>query len=338
MPQLIINRNENLYGPSPKVIETIRNFATNDIISYQAGYYNSPLAQKISSLFNISEDKVIIFYGLEDFFRNLFSGLDKKQNSILVNQWHFAYFKKYADFLGIKFLEFKMLENESSFSFDIDDCLKIYNEQKPKIVILTSPNNPTGNVLPFEELERVLANISENTLFILDEAYYGYDQNYKQEKYLALLEKYPNMMLVRTFSKYYGLAGLRIGFALAGKKAKEMINYQHRYLGFSTILEQAALAAIDSEDYYHEITQKIIGERDHFISQVRTLKNFKIFDSQTNFTLVKINEKIIDKLKEKIAQEDFTISLFLKDNMMRVSIGLPKHNQKFFELLKNIDN
>src|SRR3989339_580816 len=151
-------------------------------------------------------EQVMIFYGLEDFFRNLFSGLDKKQDSILVNQWHFAYFKKYADFLQIKFLEFKLIENETDFSFDIDDCLKIYNEQKPKILILTSPNNPTGNVLPLAELEKVLSNISENTLFILDEAYFGYEQNYQPEKYLALLTKYPNLMLVRTFSKYYALA------------------------------------------------------------------------------------------------------------------------------------
>ncbi|MDP2812256.1 MAG: histidinol-phosphate transaminase [bacterium] len=338
MSQLIINRNENLYGPAPKVLETIHNFDAINVSRYQEGYYNSPLAKKISAQFAIPEEQVIIFYGLEDFFRNLFSGLDKKQDSILVNQWHFAYFKKYADFLQIKFLEFKLIENETDFSFDIDDCLKIYNEQKPKILILTSPNNPTGNVLPFAELEKVLNNISLDTLFILDEAYFGYEQNYQLEKYLALLAKYPNLMLVRTFSKYYALAGLRIGFALAGKKAKEMINYQHRYLGFSTILENIALAALDSESYYEEIAQKIIKERDWFINQVRTLKNFKIFNSQTNFVLLRVNEKIIDKLKEQIAKEEFVIALFLKDNMMRVSSGLPEHNQKFLALLKNIDN
>lgn len=337
MPQLIINRNENLYGPSPKVLEVIRNFSATDISHYQEGYYNSPLAQKISAQFNLPEEQVIIFYGLEDFFRNLFLQLDPQQDSILVNQWHFAYFKKYADFLGLNFLEFRMIENDRHFSFDIDDCLKLYQKHQPKILILTSPNNPTGNVLPFQDLEKVLVSIAKDTLLILDEAYYGYDKNYQADKYVGLLKKYPNLLIVRTFSKYYALAGLRIGYALVGKQAKDVIAYQHRYLGFSTILEKAALAALDSASYYEETAQKIIKDRDWLIEQVRTLTNFKIFDSQTNFVLVKVNEKIIDKLKESIAKEDFTIALFLANNMMRVSIGLPEHNQRFFEILKDID-
>lgn len=337
MSQLIINRNENLYGPSPKVLEVIRNFSAANISHYQAGYYKSPLAQKISAQFNLPEEQVIIFYGLEDFFRNLFLQLDSQQDSILVNQWHFAYFKKYADFLGLNFLEFRMIENDRDFSFDIDDCLKLYQKHQPKILILTSPNNPTGNVLPFQDLEKVLANITKDTLLILDEAYYGYDKNYQADKYIEFLKKYPNLLIVRTFSKYYALAGLRIGYALVGKQAKDLIAYQHRYLGFSTILENTALAALDSASYYEETAQKIIKDRDWLIEQVRTLTNFKIFDSQTNFVLVKVNEKIIDKLKEAIAKEDFTIALFLADNMMRVSIGLPEHNKRFFEILKNID-
>ena len=92
MSQLIINRNECLYPPSPKVRQVLKNFPIEKTSRYIEGYYQSPLVLKLSKIFGLPDKQVLVFYGLEDFFRNLFDGLDKKQDKVLTNQYHFAYF------------------------------------------------------------------------------------------------------------------------------------------------------------------------------------------------------------------------------------------------------
>lgn len=337
MKQKILNRNESFYPPAPKVKQAIRNFETNKISRYIGGYYNSKLVDKISTLYSWPQNQILIFYGLEDFFRNLFGQLDKKKDSVLTNQYHFAYFSSYLKHVKVKHHQFQMITKKNTFDFDIDDCLKQYRKHKPSIVLLTSPNNPTGNVLALKDLRKVLNKVSKNTLVILDEAYFGFDKSYQVKKYLNLLKKYPNLMLVRTFSKFYGLAGLRIGYALAGKKALAMINYQPRYLNFSQILEDVAVAALNSTSYYKQTAKKISQDRDSFLTELRKLKNFQAFDSQTNFVLVKVNKKILPELKQTIAKQNFKVALFFGENMMRVSITLPKYTRSFLKLLKAID-
>ncbi|MCD4761294.1 histidinol-phosphate aminotransferase family protein [bacterium] len=335
--QLMINRNESLYPPAPKVRQAIRNFQANKINRYIGGYYNSKLVDKISSLFSFPKNQVLIFYGLEDFFRNLFNQLDKSKDSVLTNQYHFAYFSSYLKHLKIKLHQFPLLEKENTFTFDINTCLKLYKKYKPSIVLLTSPNNPTGNVLPLADLKKVLKTVNKNTLIILDEAYFGFDQNYSVKKYLNLLKKYPNLCLVRTFSKFYGLAGMRIGYALAGKKALSIIKYQPYYLNFSQILEDVAIAALNSNTYYQQVAKKISTDRDWFIKQVNQLQNFKTYNSQTNFALVKVNPKILPALKSAMNKESAQIGLLFGKNMLRVSIGLPKYTKQFLKLLQKLD-
>ena len=337
MKQNIINRNEAFYPPSDKVKKALFNFDIKKSSKYIGGYYNSPLAVKIAKSFNYPADRVLIFYGLEDFFRNLFVRLDKSKDSVLANEYHFAYFSSYLKHLRVKMHQFKLVDRGDSFDFDIDDCLKKYRAHKPKIVLLTSPNNPTGNVLALADLKRVLETVSKNTLVILDEAYFGFDPDYNSKKYTNLTKKYPNFMLARTFSKFYGLAGLRIGYALAGTKAMEIINYQPYYLNFSQILESVAIAALDSTGYYKKIAKKVSQDRDWFVSEVNKLENFKGYESQTNFALVRVNTKVLPKLKAKIKKQPFNVALFFGKDLMRVSITLPKYTKKFLQILKSLD-
>ncbi|MBU1202830.1 histidinol-phosphate aminotransferase family protein [Patescibacteria group bacterium] len=338
MKQYIINRNELFYPPSDKVKKAIKNFPQQKISRYIGGYYHSPLAEKISKKFNFPSQQILIFYGLEDFFRGLFRSLDRKKDSILVNQYHFAYFSSYLKHLKIKMYESKMVSDKNSFYFDIDDLIKKYKKYKPSIVLLTSPNNPTGNVLNFADLKKVLNTVSKNTLVILDEAYFGFDPNYQDKKYINLTKKYPHLMLVRTFSKFYGLAGLRIGYALAGKQALKIINYQAYYLNFSQILENIAIAALDSTNYYGNIAKKIIKDRDNLTEEINKLKNFIAYKSCTNFILIKVNKKILNKLKNIVAKQNFKVAMFLGEDMMRVSITLPKYSKRFLNTLKDMDN
>lgn len=338
MKQFIANRNEVIQGPSPEVLEVLKNFKGEHINLYLEDYYHSILIPKISKIFGIAEEQIITSYGEEDFFRRIFDELEPQKDSVLTHSFYYTYYKKYLDFKGITLKTFGMKEENGSFVFDIDDCIQQYQKTKPKILLLTSPNNPTGNSISAEELEKLLKNISATTLVIVDEAYWGFDEQYNQQAFLSLLGKYPNLIFLRSFSKLYALAGLRIGFALCGANVKNLLKYQNRYLGLSRILEEVAIAALDSGDYYKKLSAEIIGDRENFINELHNFKNFQPFSSNANFVLVRIrNNEIAERLRNALQKEEVVLCKFVDGNFLRVSVGKKELTGKFLKLLKEID-
>lgn len=338
MKQLIVNRNEVMQGPSPKVLEVLKKFKAEHINLYLEDYYHSILIPKISEIFGIPENQIIISYGEEDFFRTIFDELNPEKDSVLTHSFHYSYYKKYLDFKGIVLNTFEMKEENGNFVFDIEDCIRQHRKTKSKILLLTSPNNPTGNSISVEELEKLLKNTSAATLVVVDEAYWGFDKQYNQRAFLSLLGKYPNLVILRSFSKLYALAGLRIGFTLCGANVKNLLKYQNRYLGLSRILEEVAIAALDSKDYYRKLSTEIIGDRESFISELRNFKNFQPFSSKANFVLVSIaNNGIAERLRNALQNEKVVLCKFVNGNLLRVSIGEKKLTGKFLKLLKEID-
>lgn len=328
-----------MQGPSPKALEALRTFKPEHANFYLEDYYHSILIPKISEIFGVSEEQIIISYGEEDFFRTIFDELDPKKDSVLTHSFHYTYYKKYLDFKNIALNTFEMKEENESFVFDIENCIQQYQKTNPKILLLTSPNNPTGNSLSAEELEKLLKNISAETLVVVDEAYCGFDEHYEQKAFISLLEKYPNVVFLRSFSKLYALAGLRIGFALCGANVKNLLKYQSRYLGLSRILEEVAVAALESEEYYKKLSAEIIADRDKFISETRNFKNFQPFNSHANFVLVKIaNRDIAERLKNALQNEEVVVSKFVDESFLRVSVGEKELTEKFLKLLRGLDS
>ncbi len=339
MKQSTLNRNEIAQGPSPKVLEALRNFKPEHANFYLDDYYHSVLIPKISEIFGIPENQIITSYGEEDFLRTIFNELDAKNDSVLTHQFYYTYYKKYLDFKKITLNTFAIKEENGSFIFDIDDCVRQYQKTNPKILLLTSPNNPTGNSLSIEELEKLLKNVAVETLVVVDEAYWGFDQEYNQQAFLSLLGKYSNLVFLRSFSKLYALAGLRISFALCGVNVKNILKYQNRYLGLSRILEEVAVAALESGDYYKKLSAEIIGDRESFINELRNFKNFQPFSSKANFVLVKItNNIVVERLRNALQKEEVVVCKFVDGNFLRVSVGEKENTGKFLKLLEKIDN
>lgn len=339
MKQLLLNRNEVIQGPSPKVLDALKNFKSEHANLYLEDYYNSVLIPKISKIFGISEEQVIISYGEEDFFRTIFDKLDPQNDSVLTHQFHYAYYKKYLNFKGITLNTFRMNEENQEFSFDIEDCIQQYQKLNPKILLFTSPNNPMGNSFSASELEKILQNTNTDTLVVVDEAYHGFDEAYNQKAFLFLLEEYPNLVFLRSFSKLYALAGLRISFALCGANVKNFLKYQNRYLGLSRILEEVAIGALESEDYYKKLSKEIIKDRERFIEETRKFKNFKPFNSKANFVLLRIiKSNIAKQIQDVFVNEEVVIGKFFDDNLLRVTVGHREYTDKFLKLLERIDN
>ncbi len=336
MNKKLLNRNEVIQGPSPKVLETLKNFPSENAALYFDGYFGSALIPRLSKIFQLSEEQIIIGYGLEDIFRTIFDSLRPENDVVLTHEFHYTYYDKYLNFKNIRLENFRLIENKNEFIFDIDDCISKIEESKPKVILVTSPNNPTGNSINPANFEKILNKANKASPVILDEAYFGFDDNYNLQDITALLEKYDNLMILRSFSKLYALAGLRIGFALCGKKVKDILRYQNFYLGGSRLLEEIAIAALESGSYYKGLSSEIIADRQKFITAVGKLKNFKVFNSKANFVLVKLEKGVKNTLEQELDKMDFLISKFVSDDFMRVSIGSKEHTEKFFEVLTKI--
>lgn len=281
--------------------------------------------------------QVIVGYGSEDFLRMIFDGLVSRNDSVLTHKMHYGYYSQYLAGRGVRLLTFKMIGEGHEFRFDIEDCIRQYKKYKPKVLLITSPNNPTGNTISLPDLKRILKIVLPKTLVILDQAYYGFDKGYNDDNFLALLKQYPNLVFSRTFSKLYALAGLRIGFALCGRNVKRMIRYQDSYLGMSRILEEVAVAALDSKSYYKNLSSIYIKDRELFLKKVNQLRNFKAYKSKANFVLIKISPRMLKAFNRKVAKSSVVISKSVGDSFARISLDPAKYTKAFVEMLSRID-
>lgn len=234
------------------------------------------------------------FWG-EDILKQAVHCYIHKNDKILIPTYSWWYYKKIVDEVeGIK-IEYPIVEGEDSFYYDIEGMIRIYEEHKPKLVLISSPNNPTGNRLELDQLKGILSRMKE-TVVVIDEAYaffYSKDTSYLKE----IVQEFPNVMIIRTFSKYFGLAGVRIGFALMGKNHDRFSLFSARYLGYNRVSEMMAIAALDSPEYYDDIRKKMTADMEMFKTEFNKISGFKAYTSFANFILVKIPVEIKDGLK-----------------------------------------
>ena len=337
MNKLVINRNENLYGPSPKCMNAIKNFKKDHAYLYLDGSYQSILGSVLAKKYKLNENQIIVCYGGEDFLKTAFNELSSS-DSILTHEYCFGYYTNYALHRNIPINFFKMQEKNDSFSFDLKDCIEKCNSLRPNLLILTSPNNPTGSTISFSELEFVLKNISKEILVIFDEVYLGFDYSYKDPNYAKLLEDYPNLALLRSFSKYYALAGLRIAYALCGRKAIELLRYRKPYTGISRILEEVAIAALQSDNYYSKIAEKICNDRDWLLTETKKLNHFRFYSSKANFVLFKPNSSIDSILKVELYKEKRVLCKEMQNGYWRFTIGKTSDVKHFYKIINKIDS
>ncbi len=333
----LLNRNEMFQGPAPKCVGVLRNFERGTMSRYFDGYHGSVLAPKLAKIFQVPQSQILIGFGIENILRTIFDSLHERRDAVLTHDFHYTYYSKYLSFRHIPIHTFRLIEDENQFHFDIDECLEKIQSVKPKVVLITSPNNPTGGTISSKDLKRILSITNKDTLVVLDEAYFGFDNSYDEKAFLSLLKKHDNLMILRSFSKLYALAGLRIAFALCGKEAKKMLRYQDMYLGGSRILEEVALAALDSKRYYQRLTAQIIRERERLIKSVNKFHHFKAFSSKASFVFIKVDVKAKPLLEQRLAKMKFVISKFTSDQFVRATINTKEHTSQFLQTLSGVD-
>lgn len=338
-----LDRNEFNFAPSEKVIKAVKEFDPNTLCFYTRIYdegKKSVVSVRLSEMYGVPEPQVLIGYGGEDILKNavhyyLMKGENK---TIMIPQFSWWYYNRIAGECFGKTEMYPLHELEDTFAYDIDEVIEYTNRIRPRMLLLASPNNPTGNGLTSEEIGRIMENIPEDTMVLIDEAYASFIS--KDIDYIApLVNRYSNLIISRTLSKFYGLPGLRMGFGFMGKGHEGFLNYANKYLGYNRFSEAVALAALESDDHYRAVADEMEWDRQLFKKELGDLPGFKIYKSVANFILIKYPVAIKEALKLAMAEQDYKIKFMTDpglDEHLRITLGRKEQIQVVVDTIKKV--
>jgi histidinol-phosphate aminotransferase len=332
---IIMDRNENNYGPSPKCHEVMRNMTMEYFSTYSRDYPRR-IKSRIAEQYGVDPQSVVVGYGAEDLLKQIVHWAVKPSSTIALPDMSWWYYKQIVGEVGATPAEYHMKEMADAWDFDDAEIFSIL-KKKPRLFIIASPSNPTGNFLTVDRLKSYLEHKDPSTVFVLDEAYWGFGAQSFPEKEVA---DYGNFILLRTLSKYYALAGLRIGFAFIGKGLEGFATFKSVYLGFNRTSEEMLFGAFDAESnaYYREKAAMIMEDGRMFFDELRAM-GFKPYRTCANFILAKLPAEDYALLKEKLPLRGIVIR-FLSDtafqNCIRISIGTREQNHLLVEIMKDL--
>lgn len=330
-----LDRNEFNFQPSDMVVEALKNFPPERLCFYTRIYdegKKSILSVYLSELFGIDEKQVMLGYGGEDLLKQIVHyalTLPDGNKTMLVPKFSWWYYKSIADEVGGETIQYPLYEDEHTYRYDLTRLEEMVQELNAKILLLASPNNPTGNSLTPDEIDQILNKVPESTYVVIDEAYASYIN--KDTTYIArLIGKHPNLLIVRTMSKFYGLPGLRMGFGFIGEKLLPFSRYGNKYLGYNRISEDVAIAALKSDAHYRAIADSMEQDRQMYRRELEQLSGFKVYDSQANFILVKYPIELKDRLQAAFKEQDYKVKFMNEPDInthMRITLGRPEQNR-----------
>ena len=211
-----LSANESALGASSKVKAILRN---NIPTSKYPDYTSKLLRKKISIKFNCDANKIICGSGSDEIIQMLCQLLLNKGDQVVVPQFSFLMYRIYASISGAKVI----FSKEENYKISVDNIIKKVNK-KTKIVFLANPNNPTGTYLNKKELTALRKRLRDDILLVIDDAYYEYMQDKSYASGLRIFKNYKNVFILRTFSKIYGLAALRIGWGFGDRSIINALN------------------------------------------------------------------------------------------------------------------
>ncbi|HEX5034957.1 MAG TPA: histidinol-phosphate transaminase, partial [bacterium] len=218
---------------------------------------------------------------------------------------------------------------EPDFAFPLEKILALIRKRRPNLIFLANPNAPTGTLFPAEALQEVVKRAS--CLVVVDEAYF----QFSGATLLPALKKNPNLVLLRTFSKGFGLGGVRIGYLAAAEKVAENLSKILMPYCLSALSETTAHFVLDHAEHFEGAVAQVLAERDRLLAAMRALPKIQTFDTAANFILFRVRSAkacFAHLLKAGILVRDVSSHGSLK-NCLRVSVGLPQENQAFLRAL-----
>lgn len=325
--------NENLFGASPKCLEVLRNATMSDLSLYDLTREDE-LAVEISKTLDISTDHIFIHSGSSDVIKTIMTVVLNKDDTVLISAPAWNYYKSVIELRLAKAAYYNITPGTKAYEFEVSGLLQTAKQTKPRIIIITTPHNPTGAVIDKSSLEKIIKE-NPNSLVIVDEAYLGFSNIVYDVKYL--LNTYNNVVFCRTFSKLYGLAGVRVGYGLCEPMAKQVFRLDLNPFRISNIGRKIAVAALKDEKYYSNLTSTISTVREEFINEINKIKGIKAFESAANFIFIHFDDIDVQGLKDYLAKNGILVRLWTENGQlsMRITVAPKEWMDKVLGLIKD---
>ncbi|CEK10077.1 histidinol-phosphate transaminase [Legionella hackeliae] len=322
--------NENPLGCSIKAQEALAKLSRVQLATYPSPM-NHPLRFRLSKKLGVSEDMLTLTNGSDSLFSLILTTFALHTGKKMLTHEHsFISYGIQAQTLGIPLQKIPL---RADWQVDIDALIKS-SQVNTAVIFLANPNNPTGIFINPEKIKHLLDNVPNNTIVVLDEAYYEYAYAKEDKTTLHWLQQYPNLIITRTFSKAYGLAGLRLGYAIARPEITELLLRVQPPFAVNEAALEAANAAIDDDSFVAKTVELNRQGMEQLQQGFNALKlnylpshcNFIMFDCDMDATVVYQN-----LLKQGIIVRPLTP--YKLRNHLRVTIGTSTQNARFLEQL-----
>lgn len=327
-----LHLNENIFGPSPKCLEVLKTVSIQELYEYDMATKDF-LVEEISKAFAIPADDIYIHNGSAEVVKSVFSIILERGDCILTSNPGWNYYTSLAEEKFCNTYYYDVLKDDYSYYMDVEDILKKAEKYHPKIIVITSPHNPTGCRMDGHVVELIVKKNPES-LILLDEAYWGFSEENIDVR--RLVETYTNILISRTFSKYYGIANVRVGYGFCNAKVKHIFGLDLPLFRESTISRKIAVAAIHDKPYYERMNQELNEVKTWFIDTLNHISGVRAFQSDCNFVAVKIENVDMKKLKDELQKEELLIRLFDDhgEAVARIAIGQRNMMEKVVREIK----
>lgn len=319
-----LNTNENPYGPSPLALEAMRAQLSDDLRLYPDP--NSDLLKRaVADYYGVRSEQVFIGNGSDEVLAHIFHGLFQHDAPLLFPDVSYSFYPVYCGLYGI---EYDAVALDERFQVRVED----YDRPNAGI-IFPNPNAPTGCLLPLEAVERIVAQ-SPDSVVVVDEAYIDFGG----ETAIALVDRYPNLLVTQTLSKSRSLAGLRVGLAVGHPaliEALERVKNSFNSYPVDRIAIAGAAAAFEDRHWFEHTRQAVIASREQLVAQLRE-KGFEVLPSAANFVFARHPGREGEEVAAKLREQGVIVRHFKQPRIaqyLRISIGTPAQNQALIDAL-----
>src|SRR6266704_2082550 len=324
-----LSANENPYGPSPKAFQAIR-----DSFGLACRYpdeHNNVLIDKLAKLNHVDRNQILLGDGSGEILKLCAETFTGPQNGKLVAaDPTFEAILKNASVNGAEVVKVPLT---SGFAHDLP---KMLAAAKNGLIYICNPNNPTASITPKSELREFIANTPRETMILVDEAYFHYADSPDYESMIPLVKDHPNLIVSRTFSKIYGMAGLRCGYCVAQKETIERMRLHQMWDSVNIMALAAAIANLDDPDQVPN-GQRLTSEAKAFTIDELYKMGYKTIPSQANFIMFDCKRPVVPLIQ---AMKQHTVEvgrLFpALPNYMRVTISKKSEMESFLNAFKQV--
>ncbi|MFH1191753.1 MAG: histidinol-phosphate transaminase [Candidatus Omnitrophota bacterium] len=322
--------NENSWGPSPKAVSAIKRFLSG-INRYPdaRGFY---LKKSLAKLFGLVPENFVLGNGSDELIDVVIKTFMEADENIVTSEGTFLEYEIIAQINGRKVKKAPL----RYFRYDLGAMLKLV-DKKTKLVFIANPNNPTGTYVNKYEVAEFIKALPESVVVVFDEAYDAFIDVDDYPDSLSYLKNKKKIIILKTFSKAYGLAGLRLGYAMA---AAELVTYMERIrqpFNVNLLAQVAGLAALEDKDFLKK-TRRLTLEGKNFIYQKLAKMGLGYVPSVANFILIDVG-----KDSQKVFKSCLKFGVIVREmsqyglaNFIRVTIGTQKENQRFARVLRKV--